>query len=49
MEAAQVLIEAGADVNATNNAGKTPLHLAEEQGHDSLAEALKAAGGQRGG
>ena len=49
VDVVRVLLGAGADVNATNNAGKTPLDLAEQQGHDSLAETLKAAGGQRGG
>ncbi len=39
----QVLLEAGADVNAANNGGKTSLHLARQHGHEAVAAVLQAA------
>ena len=39
-----LLIECGADVNATNDHGKTPLHYAVSGGFQFLADALLAGG-----
>ena len=36
----------GINVNAKDKNGKTPLQLAEEQGHTECAELLRAAGGR---
>ena len=38
------MLAAGADVNARDDAGATPLHLAAGAGHLALAEALLEAG-----
>lgn len=43
-----MLIGAGAAVNAKNHRGETPLDLAEQNGHERLAEVLKQPGGQQG-
>ena len=43
-EIASILIEAGADINLSNNAGDTPLVLAIESGYTSLALMLIEAG-----
>jgi ankyrin repeat protein len=44
LEVAESLIEAGADVNAEDVAGTTPLMCAAFHGHTSVAKALLAAG-----
>jgi ankyrin repeat protein len=41
---AQLLIEAGADVNAVGDMGETPLHIAVRKDNLSLVRALLAAG-----
>ena len=43
-----LLIKAGADVNAKNNNGETPLDLAGAENKSKNAEVLRAAGGKRG-
>ena len=35
------LVEHGANVNATDNEGKTPLNYASERGHEDVAQYLK--------
>ena len=40
-ETVQKLIKMGADVNATNNAGKKPIDIARENGHNNLVEILR--------
>ena len=44
VEAAQVLIAAGADVNAIGDMSETPLHVATRQGFVPIARALLVAG-----
>lgn len=41
----ELLISRGANVNARNSAGETPLKLAEEKGHTDTANILKQHGG----
>ena len=41
LDVVQWLVEHGADVNATDNDGKTPLNLAEERKHTKITEYLK--------
>jgi hypothetical protein len=43
-EVAELLLAKGADVNAKNNDGFTPLHSAAAQGHKDVAELLLAKG-----
>jgi ankyrin repeat protein len=43
-EIAQLLIDHGADVNARNMYGDSPLSLAEKEGHTTIVEILKANG-----
>ncbi|MBR6976760.1 MAG: ankyrin repeat domain-containing protein, partial [Ottowia sp.] len=43
--AIKMLLDRGADVNATDNQGRTALAIAREQGHDTIVELLRAAGG----
>jgi ankyrin repeat protein len=42
LDVARLLIEKGADVNARNKSGKTPLAAAEENGFPEIAAALRA-------
>jgi ankyrin repeat protein len=41
---ARLLIQAGADVNAVDQVGRTPLHAAAERGQRELAAELLAKG-----
>ena len=44
----QRLVRAGADLNARDGNGRTPLHVATFQGHGAAAQALIAAGADPG-
>jgi ankyrin repeat protein len=44
LEAVEILIAAGADVNAVGDMGETPLHVAVRRGNVAMAEALLKAG-----
>ena len=44
MPIARLLLERGAEVNARNRDGRTPLHDAAVSGHREMAELLIAAG-----
>ena len=41
---AQILLSAGADVNANNNNGETPLHCATHKNNSSIVQILLSAG-----
>jgi ankyrin repeat protein len=44
---AKLLIDAGADVNAKDAAGNTPLSIAQVRGYDDMVTALRKAGATR--
>lgn len=46
-EEVKILLKMGADVNAINESGDTPLKLAKMLGNDSTVQILKAAGATR--
>jgi len=46
VESAEVLLDNGADVNATDNKGNTPLHWANKEGHKDVAELISYYGGE---
>ena len=46
VEQVRLLIGKGADVNAKDNYGYTPLHFAAHAGHKDVAEVLKKHGGK---
>ena len=39
----QALVVAGADINATNDAGRTPLQIARQEGHGRLSSWIEAS------
>ena len=43
-ETVKTLIDAGADVNAKHNKGRTTLMVAAKKGHTEIMEILKQAG-----
>jgi len=45
-EIAEMLLAKGANVNAKDNEGKTPMKIAEEKGRKNVAELLRRHGGQ---
>jgi ankyrin repeat protein len=45
LEFAKLLLEHGADVNARDNDGKTPLTIALESKHPDIATLLRQHGG----
>ena len=47
-EMAELLIAAGADVNAKDVEGQTPLDWAEEEKHKEIADLLRKHGGKTG-
>ena len=47
LNALQLLIKAGADVNAQDNRGFTALHRAAEMGHLEIAKELLATGADK--
>ncbi len=44
-EVARILLDAGADVNALDNHGSTPLAIAREEGYPAVAALLRRRGG----
>ena len=44
LEVVKLLLEKGADMNARNQAGKSPLQSAEENGFTEIAALLRARG-----
>jgi ankyrin repeat protein len=44
--AVELLLANKADVNAKDNKGNTPLHIAKAQRQDAVAELLRQYGGQ---
>ena len=46
LEVVELLLSRGADVNAANKAGATPLHAAVANGFEQVAAALRAHGGK---
>ena len=49
MDGARLLVEAGADVNARQHGGYTPLHSAAQRGAIDLIDLLLAAGADTDG
>ena len=49
MEIAELLIAAGADVNAKRTGGATPLDMTVEADHTETADLLRKHGGKTGG
>jgi ankyrin repeat protein len=47
-EIAELLITAGADVNAKTDDGETPLYWAVEEGHKEIVELLRKHDGKTG-
>lgn len=47
-EKVQLLISEGADVNAKDKYGRTPLYYAEKLGHKEIAELLRKHGAVKG-
>jgi len=45
--AAQLLLDAGAEINAADDSGRTPLHEAVTLGHESLVLVLVSRGASR--
>ncbi len=46
VELVNLLLENGADPNARNGEGKTPLIFAREKGQDSVVELLRKSGAE---
>jgi ankyrin repeat protein len=47
MEIVELLITEGANVNARDGAGRTPLSYAKEEGHTEIAEMLLKHGAKK--